>query len=173
MTGATYDTPFFIRPEQSRRVLWFLHLSRHPTARDVMIQQHWSNQNTFVHYGPGGFDMLGWDALKDSQDLPLFQFNELDADQMRNQLLGSLPRELFGLASEQPITIDALRHMLANRTAARFSDLDRIFLQLFKEREFEILNPEGKIRSRSLRRLSPTDRISLPSTLLFPGWSRR
>lgn len=39
-TRATYDTPFFIRPRRSRRALWFLHLSRHPTARDVMIQCH-------------------------------------------------------------------------------------------------------------------------------------
>ena len=36
VTGATYDTPFFIRPKRSRWALWFLHLSRHPTARDVM-----------------------------------------------------------------------------------------------------------------------------------------
>lgn len=65
VTGATYDTPFFIRPRQSRRALWFLHLSRHPTARDVMIQRHWDIQNTFEHYGRGDFGMLGWDALRD------------------------------------------------------------------------------------------------------------
>lgn len=40
-TGAVYDTPFFIRPERSRLALWFPHLSRHPTARGVMIQRHW------------------------------------------------------------------------------------------------------------------------------------
>lgn len=173
VTGAIYDTPFFIRPEQSRRALWFLHLSRHPTARDVMIQRHWDLQNTFEHYGPGDFGMLGWDALRDSETLPLFQFKEFDADQMRNQLLNSLPRELFGLVSEQPITVDAMRHMLANRTAARFSDLDQIILSLVEEKEFEILNPAGKARSRALKRLKSTDRIALPSTLLLPGISRR
>ena len=171
-TGATYDTPFFIRPGQSRRALWFLHLSRHPTARDVMIQRHWDIQNTFEHYGPGDFGMLGWDALKDSNTLPLFNFNRIDLEQMDAQLLESLPRELYGLASEKPVIVDAMRHILANRTAARFSDLDRIILQLAKEREFDILNPNGKIRSRALTRLSPTDRISLPSTLLLPGISR-
>ncbi len=173
VTGAAYDTPFFIRPAQSRRALWFLHLSRHPTARDVMIQQHWDIQNTFEHYGPGDFGMLGWDALRDSGTLPLFQFRELDADRMRKQLLDSLPRELFGLVSEQPVTMDALRHMFANRTAARFSDLDQIVLRLVEEKEFEILNPEGKTRSRTLTRLNATDRIALPSTLLLPGLSRR
>lgn len=173
VTGAAYDTPFFIRPRQSRRALWFLHLSRHPTARDVMIQRHWDIQNTFEHYGSGDFNMLGWDSLKHSENLPLLQFEAFEAEQMQDQLLHSLPRELFSLVSDQPVTIDAIRHTLANRTAARFSDLDQIILKLFTEREFEILDSEGKIRSRSLKRLSLTDRVALPSTMLFSEFSRR
>ena len=137
-----------------------------------MIQRHWDIQNTFEHYGPGDFGMLGWDALKDSTTLPLFNFDQMDLEQMDAQLLESLPKELYGLASEQPVTVDAMRHALANRTAARFSDLDRIILQLAREREFDILNPHGKIRSRSLTRLNPTDRIALPLNLLLPGISR-
>ncbi len=171
-TKATYDTPFFIRPRQSRRALWFLHLSRHPTARDVMIQCHWNNYNKFEHYGPGGFDMLGWDALN-SETLPLFRFEELDAEAMRRQLLNSMPNELFSLASEEPVTIDTMRHMFANRTAARFSDLDSVVLELFREREIDILRPDGTVRSRALRRVSSTDRIAFPQQLLLPGTSRR
>ena len=117
--------------------------------------------------------MLGWDALKDPETLPLFKFGELDEEHMRSELLNSLPGELFGLVSERPITVDALHHMLANRTAARFSDLDRAILRLVEEKEFEVLNPSGKIRSRSLKHLSSTDRIGLPSTLLLPGLFRR
>ena len=41
-TGAAFDTPFFLNPKKSRRTLWFLHLSRHPKARDVMIKCHWN-----------------------------------------------------------------------------------------------------------------------------------
>ena len=171
-TKATYDTPFFIRPRQSRRALWFLHLSRHPTARDVMIQCHWNNYNKFEHYGPGGFDMLGWDALN-SETLPLFHFEEMDAEAMRRQLLNSMPDELFSLASEGPVTIDTMRHMFANRTAARFSDLDSVVLELFREREIDILRPDGTVRSRALRRVSSTDRIAFPRQLLLPGTSRR
>ena len=59
ITDVPFDTPFFIRPIGSRRALWFLHLSKHPTARDVMIQLHWELSNTFEHYGPGDFGMLG------------------------------------------------------------------------------------------------------------------
>ena len=171
VTGATYDTPFFVRPKQSRRALWFLHLSKHPTARDVMIQRHWEISNTFEHYGPGDFGMLGWDALN-SETLPLFHFEELEAQKMQEQLLNTMPRELFGLASENPVTVDAMRHMLANRTAARFSDLDKTVLELAREREIEILTPDGKTRSHALRRLRATDRIAFPSTLLLPGISR-
>lgn len=171
ITDVPYDTPFFIRPHQSRRALWFLHLSRHPTARDVMIQRHWAIQNTFEHYGSGDFNMLGWDALN-SETLPLFNFEKIDAKQMCNQLLNSMPKELLALASEDPITVNAMHHMFANRTAARFSDLDKIVLKLFQEKEFDILDPDGKRRSRNLKRLRPTDRIVPSNMLLFPGISR-
>ena len=171
-TGAEYDTPFFIRPKVSRRALWFLHLSRHPTARDVMIRLHWDIQNRFEHYGPGDFGMLGWDALRDSSNLPLFQFGDLDRRRMQDQLLDSLPGKLYSLVSEEPVTVDAMRHRFANQTAARFSDIDEIVLQLVREKEFQILNPEGKVRSSSLKHLKSTDLIALPPTLLLPGFSR-
>ena len=171
MTGATFDTPFFIRPLGSRRALWFLHLSRHPTARDVMIRLHWEIHNTFEHYGSGDFGMLGWDALK-PDIVPLFSFEELEARQMQLQLLDSMPKKLFALASDEPITVDAMRHILANETAARFSDLDETVLTLSREREIIILNPDGKTRSRTVGRLQPTDRIAFPETLLLPGISR-
>ena len=167
VTGSTYDTPFFIRPRHSRRALWFLHLSRHLTARDVMIQHHWDAQNTFEHYGRGDFGMLGWDALQ-SRALPLFHFEGLEARQMREQLLDPMARELFGLASESPVTVDVMRHRFANRTAARFTDLDEVVLQLRQEREIEIRDAGGKVRSRTLTRLQPDDRIATPETLWLP-----
>ena len=173
VTQAAYDTPFFIRPEISRRALWFIHLSRHPTARDVMIQQHWNIKNTFEHYGIGSFGMLGWDTLKDSETLSLFQFRELDEQAMQEQLLNSLPGKLLSLANENPVTIDAIHHVFANETAARFSDLNKVILQLVREGEFDILDANGKIRSKSrLMKLKSTDQIILPPTPIIPGLSR-
>ena len=144
VTGATYDTPFFIRPKKSRRALWFLHLSKHPTARDVMIQVHWAIQNTFEHYGSGAFGMLGWDTLRDPGTIPLFNFTKMDQDKMRAQLLETMPRELFSLATEEPVTVDAMWHTFANRTAARYSELDSVVLQLFREGEIDILGANCK-----------------------------
>ena len=172
MTGAAYDTPFYIRPRKSRRALWFLHLSRHPTARDVMIQCHWESFNTFEHYGTGGLDMLGWDALN-SGTLPLFHFEEFDAAQMREQLLNALPSELYELMAEGPISVSRMRQRLANQTAARFSDLDNVVLALSREKEFDILRQDGKTRSRDLTQLKGTDQIAIPRKPLLPGFSRR
>ena len=172
VTGATYDTPFFIRPKHSRRALWFLHLSRHPVARDVMIQCHWNSSNTFEHYGTGDFDMLGWDALH-AGEVPLFNFTELDAKSLRDQLIDSMPTELYNLAEHDPITVDAMHHALANRTAARFDDLDETVITLVREREFEIWGPDGNLRSRRLTQLDPTDRIAIPAQRKIPGLSRR
>lgn len=171
-TNAKYDTPFFIRPRRSRRALWFLHLSRHLIARDVMIQCHWNSFNTFEHYGPGDFNMLGWDGLN-TGTLRLFNFEDFEAEQMRVQLLNSIPEELHALAAHDSVTVDAMRHALANRTAARFSDLDKVVIQLAQEGEFNILSPSGRIRHRTLTRLDRTDRIAIPEQRLFPGLSRR
>ena len=168
MTGATYDTPFYIKPRQSRRALWFLHLSRHPTARDVMIQCHWNSFNSFEHYGTGDFNMLGWDALH-SGTLPLFHFDDLDSEQMRHQLLNAMPSELYKLMSEGPVPVDTMRHRFANRTAARFSDLDDIVLTLAREKEIDIVSSAGKLRSCGLTRLRGDDRLGEAQDVIVAG----
>ena len=170
-TGATYDTPFFIRPKQSRRALWFVHLSRHPVARDVMVQCHWNNFNTFEHYGSGGLDMIGWDPLK-SGLLPLFGFSQYDASLLHQQLLDTIPEELSLFDFSSPLSVADFRVSVANRTAARFSDLDKALSTLASAGEFDILTRNGKVRQKGLTRLDSSDLIALPSRPMFPGWSR-
>ena len=63
---------------------------------------------------------------------------------MRLELLNAMPSELYNLMSEGPLPVDTMRHRFANRTAARFSDLDRIVLTLARENEIDILSSEGK-----------------------------
>ena len=84
-----------------------------------MINLHWDIKNTFEHYGRSDFGMLGWDGIKDPENIPLLHFSELEQDQMRKELLNLMPRKLFGLVSENPITVEALRHVWANETPAR------------------------------------------------------
>ena len=139
-----------------------------------MIQRHWATSNTFEHYGPGDFGMLGWDTLRESATLPLFRFGSSEQEALYRQLIDSLPREISRLASEGPVPVDAFRQAVANRTTARFSDLDKVVLDLAKGREIEILTNDGRARSRKLARLRPSDVIAFPrtTTLMFPGFSR-
>ena len=135
-----------------------------------MVQCHWDSFNTFEHYGSGDFDMMGWDALN-MGTLPMFHFEDIDAVQMRDQLLNSMPAELYALIAENPITVGMMHQELANKTAARFSDLDKVVIELAQRKEFDILKPDGKLRSRMLTRLDPKDRIAIPTMRLFPGFS--
>ena len=170
-TGATYDTPFFIRPKQSRKALWFVHLSRHPVARDVMVQCHWNNFNTFEHYGSGGLDMMGWDPLR-SGLLPLFGFSQFDADLLFRQLVDTIPHEISFFDLSSPLPVKDFKTAVANRTAARFSDLDQALSALASAGEFDILTKDGKLRQRGLTRLDPSDLISRPLRPMFPGWPK-
>ena len=170
-TGASFDTPFFIRPKRSRRALWFVHLSRHPVARDVMVQCHWNNFNTFEHYGSGSLDMMGWDPLSSGQ-LPLFGFNPRDADMLHQELVKAIPEEMSTLDLSSPLSVQDFRSAVANRTAGRFSDLDRALTALASAGEFDILTKDGKLRQRGLTRLDPSNLIALPLHPMFPGWSR-
>lgn len=170
-TGATYDTPFFIRPRHSRRALWFVHLSRHPVARDVMVQCHWDNFNTFEHYGSGGLDMMGWDPLSNGL-LPLFGFGQFDAELLHEQLLDTILDELVLFDLSAPLTVEEFRTAVANQTAARFTDLDRALSALASAGELDIRTRGGKLRQKGLVRLDPSDQIALPSRPMFPGWSK-
>ena len=169
VTGAGFDTPFFIRPAKSRRALWFVHLSRHPTARDVMIQRHWNEHGTFEHYGPAGLHMMGLDALNDEPDL--FRFAGDDQTRLHAALLESMPPEIHALASETSVSVEMMRYMFANETAARFQDLDQVVLELFRGKEVDILDARGRRRGSSLRRLRHDDRIALPHQLSL--WTPR
>lgn len=137
-----------------------------------MIQRHWEFSNTFEHYGTGGFGMLGWDSLRDIETLSLFRFGQMESLQLHDQLLEALPREIYALASENFVSVESVRLMVANETAARFSDLDKVMIQLALEKEIEIRRSDGKPRSRSIRRLEPHDLIAFPQELKFPVMSR-
>ena len=172
-SGARYDTPFFIRPARSRRTLWFLHLSTHPTARNVMIELHWALSNTFEHYGPGGFGMLGLDALFEPSMPQLFKFSENDRAQMLEQLIDPMAEKLHRLTARDSVTVDVVRREYANEIAATYTDLNEVMCSLHREGAIQILGANGKKRSTNVRILKPTDIIALPSQLSLFDLARR
>lgn len=178
MTNAPFYTPFFIRPEESHRTLWFIHLSKHPTARNVMIERHWEHHNRFEHCGYGNIGMMGFDAVYDavlkSKPLSLLNFSQHERNIVKEKNMESLARELQSSAYEVPITIDALLHRLVNETAATHSDLKESIIRLRREKEIQILDSDGNPIQRRTR-LHLTDRIALHGNLSLPipGLSRR
>ncbi len=163
-----YDTPFIIRPGQSRRALFFMHLCRHPTARNVMVQQHWNTHNTFEHFGPGGLHILEYYSLL-SGEPTLFNFKQDEEEKVITMLKLCLPRILHSLAAKHPITVKKIQAKLANDTAATFDQLCRAIVELHGAGEIAILNNKRRKRTRSKPiKLQLDDMVSVEETIVLP-----
>ena len=160
ITGATYDTPFFINPKQSRRSLWFLHLSRHPTARDVMTQCHWINYNSMQHYGDPGLYMMGFDGLLRG-DPHLFNFEDEDMRGLIHNLIKETPNVIMDLDHGQGVPFEVFKETVSNNTAARFSDLEKATTELLSSGDLDVLTKDGKQRSKRVTKLANTDVIRI------------
>ena len=173
VTGFKWVTPFFIRPSGSRRTLWFIHLSHHATARDVMLRCHWAVRNSTVHYGDSlGPTMLGWEALE-SKTLPLLTFCDEDRHQMRESSLDELARRLHPHLKEAPMLVEKAVALFGNDTAMTFKDMVDSLIKLRNHSELEVKTVDGKVRNgRGLQHLNRTDQIVLPSQRLLVGLSR-
>ena len=167
-----FITPFVLLP-RSRRSLWFVHISKHPTARNVMVENHWEMAGFCGHYGPGSLKIMGYDSLKSMDQLEIFNFEELELPAIKADLINQFPEYLFELTSESPITVDAFHREIANDTAARFRDIDSVLAKLNNEQEIKITDANRRKRGRNVRKLHPTDQISMPDIMLLPGISRR
>ena len=91
---------------------------------------------------------------------------------LHQELVKAIPEEMSTLNLSSPLSVQGFRSAVANRTAARFSDIDRAISTLASVGEFDILTKGGKLRQRGLTRLDPSDMIALPKEPMFPGWSK-
>ena len=115
--------------------------------------------------------MMGWDPLRNGL-LPLFGFSQFDADVLHQDLVETIPGEISALGLGTPLVVKDFQSSVANRTAARFSDIDLALSALASAGEFDILNKNGRVRRKGLTRLDPSDMIALPKNPRFPGWSK-
>ena len=167
-TDFRWFTPFFIRPERSRWELWFAHFSRNATARDVMLDCHWKIRNTLAHYGDSfGPRMLGYDALESGQ-VPILTFNDHDRDEMNMQIRDQLMSALHGRLTKGPMPFREMPDRFGNRTAATSSDFNDIVLASRGQHDLEIVGPDGRPRSSSLKIIKPDDMLVLPAQLTLP-----
>ena len=167
-TGAPYFTPFFIRSTDADRDLWLIHLSKHPTARNVMTSSHWAIKNASIHQGEAGLNMLGFDPHWEDA-LPFdFEFDGNAEAQIAAALRDDIPYKVEILNSHGPVTFDAFQRAIANDTAARIDQIEQALMVLHDQKNLEILTPSGQLK-RPNARLKNTDRIQLSRQLFFPG----
>jgi three-Cys-motif partner protein len=169
-TGAPYFTPFFIRSAEADRDLWLIHLSKHPTARNVMTSSHWAIQNASIHQGDAGLNMLGFDPhWKDT--LPFdFEFDGNAEAKILDALQSEIPYKIETLDTHGPITFDAFQRSIANDTAARIDQIEKSIMTLHGEKALEVLTPTGQLKRPNSKMVS-TDRIQLARQLIFSGFS--
>lgn len=168
-TGAPYFTPFFLRSMQSGRDLWLIHLSKHPTARNVMTSTHWDIGNASSHPGRAGLRILGFDPHWEDS-LPLdFAFDENAATATEKALINDLPYAIERFTQNGAVTFDALQSLIANETSGRLDQIESALMQLHVLKDVEILTPTGQLK-RSDAKVKSTDRVQLPRQLTIPGF---
>ncbi|MBA4344480.1 MAG: hypothetical protein C0423_20260 [Methylibium sp.] len=147
-SGATYFTPFFVRPDKGHGDFWLLHLSKHWKARDVMASAHWRHHNHFVHYGAAGFDMFstGYAARIDDEDSPqvAFEFDDAASKASRNAMLDQIPAALA--ASPDGVRFKDFFVDRVNSTPVTEAMFEQAVLALVREREVEVVGDNGSLR---------------------------
>jgi three-Cys-motif partner protein len=149
-TNAAYRSPFFIRSKEANKDLWPVHLSQHATARNVMVDSHWSVKNHSLHPGRGGLEIMGFDPDFDPSVTPDFMFADHEAEVMKKQLAEDMIRRVHTMTSSDPITYGSFLDAIANETPARLADLDFVTSFLAKENELTIMDSKS-VQRRSVR----------------------
>lgn len=166
MSGAECYTPFFIHSTNSHRAYWLLHFSKHATARNAMVDLHWSMQNHFQHFGAAGFDMLlGYDPNRENETPMLpFDFGNDAAKLTHKTLLIELPKRLskFG----ETVSFRHFFKTVVNETPATKQMIAMAARQLTKDHEIEVLTSDSKVR-RNGAMIHDDDLLRLPATKMF------
>lgn len=147
-SGASFFTPFFVRPNRGHGDFWLLHLSQHWKARDVMANAHWKHHNHFIHYGAAGFDMFstGYAAKIDGDARPqfAFEFDDIASKSSHDVMMEQIPKTL----AEQRGGVRVQDFFLerVNTTPATKSMIAQAILSLVRERDVEVVGDNGSIR---------------------------
>lgn len=166
--SAQFYTPFFIRPERGHGDFWFLHLSQHWKARDVMAATHWRHHNHYAHYGDAGFNMFSTGYIsKIDDDHKLqggFDFSEVAAAVSKETMLEQIPAMLF--AGADGMTFEQFFLALINTTPATRDMVEATLLELHQGGEIVVADEAGD-PSRARVNLKNHHVLRLPSQRIF------
>ena len=153
-SGASFCTPFYIIPRDSRRGYWLMHLAQHLRANEEMKRIHWANNNLH-HPGGPGLNMLGF-VGQGGQLTFDHRFDVAAGATTLNSLRDDIPKWMDGQHS--PIRFGDLVALTANETPAQFSQMQDAVFNLAQERELIVRTLSGSKR-RGARGLADDDVI--------------
>ncbi|WP_341991294.1 three-Cys-motif partner protein TcmP [Azorhizobium sp. AG788] len=168
MTGAPFFTPFFLRSQQAGRHLWLVHLSKIVTARNVMVESHWTVGNTSLHRGTAGLNMLGFDPHWADGVAFDFGFDAQAQADINTAIIDQLPHRVEALERRGVPTVGHLIEEIANDTAATRDQMEASIMLLCQERQIDLVSAAGSQR-RPGAKPAPGNFIRLSRQLLIPG----
>ncbi|MDR7334317.1 three-Cys-motif partner protein [Kinneretia asaccharophila] len=147
-SGASFFTPFFVRPQKGHGDYWLLHLSHHWKARDVMAQTHWTHHNHFVQYAGPGLDMFstGYATKIDDDGRPqaAFEFDDLASQSSKTALLEQIPRAIAACPDGVPFRKFIVDQI--NWTPATESMIEEAILDVVHDQQIEVIGDNGSVR---------------------------
>ena len=161
-TSAEYYSPFFIRSPDAHRSYWFIHLSRHREARNVIGNIHWEETNTSLHHGGAGLQALGFSKSSDPKQLMLgYEFDEHARAQSKKVLQDQIPRIIReAIDADLAPSLEQLFGRECNDTPVTRELFEEVLVGLREEGELRIEDVYGKDKPRA-QTMNWSDRIVL------------
>jgi three-Cys-motif partner protein len=169
-TGAEFYSPFFIHSPEAHRSYWFLHLSRHREARNVIGNIHWEENTISLHHGGAGLQALGFVRHADPRQMSLsYAFDEHALDLSRTKLMDQIPQLIRStIDADLAPSLEMLFGKHCNDTPVTREIFERVLLELRDEKEVVIEDANGILKPRA-QSVAWTDRIALARQRNFFG----
>jgi three-Cys-motif partner protein len=167
-TGAQFYSPFFIHSAEAHRSYWFLHLSRHREARNVIGNIHWEENKISLHHGGAGLQALGFARNADPRQMDLsYSFDEHALALSRSTLMDQIPRMIrTAIDADLAPSLEMLFGYHCNDTPVTREIFESVLLDLRDEKEITIEDASGKLKPRA-QSVAWTDRIVLSNQRSF------
>ena len=168
-TGAEFYSPFFIHSAEAHRSYWFLHLSRHREARNVIGTIHWEESTVSLHHGRAGLQALGFERGADPRQLDLpYGFDGAAREKSIATLMEQIPRKISdAIDADLAPSLEMLFGHHCNDTPVTREIIEQVLLSLRDEKEIVIEDAIGNEKPRS-RSVAWSDRfIRARQRLLF------
>lgn len=166
-SGAGFISPFFLHSTKSSKDMWVVHLSHHPTARNVMVDSHYKIFTVSRHPGNGGIEIMGYDPLMDPDLVGDFLFNSLDIERSNSRLRVDIERLIHDNYSDSGVNYAMFIGQIANLTPARLIDISDVVSESVADGYLALHTNDGGVKRSNAPR--PSDVLSLVGQKsLFP-----